>query len=162
MHSRRNQSGCIECVLGQVCMSYLKTALIFKVTALYSSFLTGLGLNTSSLEPIMVTCPSVREVINKSSDASWSQWPGSHILCRTVSGDAAIFPSLSRGRRAAFLWWSHCHQTSCCYCCPQRCFLWRPMLVGGQAPMALRWCCRKPLADTWGWLIGLMLAGLRR
>lgn len=53
MHSRRNQSGCIACVLGQVCMSYLKTALIFNVTALYSFFLVDLGLNTSSLELII-------------------------------------------------------------------------------------------------------------
>lgn len=91
MHSRRNQSGCIACVPGQVCMSYLKTALIFNVTALYSFFLVDLGLNTSSLELIMVTCLSVREVIDKPSDASWSQWPRSHILCRTLSGDTTIY-----------------------------------------------------------------------
>lgn len=104
MHSKRNQSGCLECALGQACTSYLETALIPKITALYSSFLIGLGLNMRSLELIMATCLSVCKVINKSSGASWSQWSGSHILCWTISGDAAIFPSLLRGRGAVLFW----------------------------------------------------------
>lgn len=49
MHSRRNHSSCLEHALGQVCVSYLETAPITEVTALYSHFFTALGLTWSSL-----------------------------------------------------------------------------------------------------------------